>query len=285
MLVPSFSVLGNGSANLRTNSSDLVDLKCIRKTGGSCAMSGCKAARGPTECVQNLCVCPVGFCATAEGICQKDQGELIGKLSVRFLNPGERSDQPYMGTSWSTYFQSQVLDMVADAAPQWLVFLSHDGFVRLESMKAPGMVLSTSELSDSKGLKLIDKSSIESPEAVNFQVNQVLGTMEIWSPAAKKNGAISTWNHKSGVLAPAMTVSLCNIGCAGRESVQFEPALPNRAVSDHGRALMSPVGNLYWWQILLVVVVILLCVVIAWKSDMVDICTLFGCGIICDWCF
>jgi len=293
-VVRSSCFLRNGSATLRMNSSGLVDLKCIRKTGGSCAMSGCKAERGPTECVQNFCVCPVGFCAAAEGTCQKGQGELIGKFSIRFPNPGARSDQPYMGTSWSTYFKSQVLDMVADAAPQWLVFLSHDGFVRFESTKAPGMVLSTSLLSDSKGLKLIDRSSIGSPGSVNFQVNQVLAMMEIWSPAAKKNGAISSWDHKSGVLAPRMTVSLCKIGCAGREFVQFEPALPNRAVSYLGRALVTPVGNLWWQSLLSLAVVVLLCVGCYCGSsdargrnnstgDICDCC--IGCNIICSCCF
>jgi len=43
--------------------------QCERITTGKCGWTGCSSSRGPTECIDEVCVCKEGFCHNGDGKC------------------------------------------------------------------------------------------------------------------------------------------------------------------------------------------------------------------------
>lgn len=111
------------------------DLTCFRFSGGTCSVFECHADRGPTQCVNGYCVCQPGYCASVEGICERGRGSRLGKFAIRFTDAAE-GGRPYMGVD--EYNRPATL---AVPGPQWNLALTHDGFVRFESLRNPGQVL------------------------------------------------------------------------------------------------------------------------------------------------
>lgn len=131
------AILGNASRV------DMGDLTCMRWTGGHCRMASCKEERGPTECIEGLCVCPNGYCANAWGKCVNTPGEWIGSYALRFKNPYKPA-KAYVGTEKnerSIFGPDRYLTGYSDRDPAWRLALTAAGFVRLESLEAPGNIL------------------------------------------------------------------------------------------------------------------------------------------------
>eukprot|EP00928_Gymnodinium_smaydae_P054723 TRINITY_DN38454_c0_g1_i1.p1 TRINITY_DN38454_c0_g1~~TRINITY_DN38454_c0_g1_i1.p1 ORF type:complete len:309 (+),score=35.32 TRINITY_DN38454_c0_g1_i1:86-1012(+) len=53
------------------------DLSCWTNSGGTCWLFGCKASRGPTDCVSHQCRCKLGYCAAQDGSCYPAANTLI----------------------------------------------------------------------------------------------------------------------------------------------------------------------------------------------------------------
>lgn len=121
------------------------DLTCMRWTGGTCWVSGCKSERGPTECIESKCFCLPGYCSSSAGKCVPEYtGKWIGSYAVRFLMPFN-AGKPYLGfEKTGTVFgqDSPTLATVANPEPQWRMAMTPTGLVRFESIDMPGRVFS-----------------------------------------------------------------------------------------------------------------------------------------------
>lgn len=133
------------ATHMRSNVSrvDMGDLTCMHWTGGHCRMASCKEERGPTECIEGRCMCAEGYCANAWGKCVNTPGEWIGSYALRFKNPYVPA-KAYVGTEKnerSLFGADRYLAGQSDSDPAWRLALTAAGFVRLESLEAPGSIL------------------------------------------------------------------------------------------------------------------------------------------------
>merc|ERR1712190_505399 len=49
----------------------LLAAQCLDDTGGTCKVFSCSASRGPTNCVQGVCICKPGYCLAQRGVCTR----------------------------------------------------------------------------------------------------------------------------------------------------------------------------------------------------------------------
>lgn len=110
-------------------------LECLQYTGGRCGYFGCRGGRGPTVCVRGLCLCVPGTCANVKGACEYSVGRSLGAHAVKFPYP-QTASNAYMVVN---RFGKPTLSSTPEKA--WNLALSHDGFVRFESVDFPGRVL------------------------------------------------------------------------------------------------------------------------------------------------
>merc|ERR1719191_311829 len=106
-------------------------------------MANCKEERGPTECIDGLCMCATGYCANAWGKCVNSPGEWIGSYALRFKNPYVPA-RAYVGTEENEralFGDDRYLAGQSNSEPAWQLALTAAGFVRLESLEAPGNIL------------------------------------------------------------------------------------------------------------------------------------------------
>lgn len=129
------------------------DLTCMRWTGGTCSVMTCKSDRN-SECEEGYCVCPPGFCANSEGVCDQFPGEWLGDHSLAFTN-AYHEDTPYVQATSSLggyWFDeglreaqnagvTHMLSATADAGKEWKLALTGHGHVRFESKSHPGHIM------------------------------------------------------------------------------------------------------------------------------------------------
>eukprot|EP00746_Dinoflagellata_sp_MGD_P011703 gnl/MRDRNA2_/MRDRNA2_124665_c0_seq1.p1 gnl/MRDRNA2_/MRDRNA2_124665_c0~~gnl/MRDRNA2_/MRDRNA2_124665_c0_seq1.p1 ORF type:complete len:398 (-),score=49.70 gnl/MRDRNA2_/MRDRNA2_124665_c0_seq1:86-1279(-) len=205
------------------------DLACMRWSGGTCSLSECKAERGTTKCINGLCMCPEGFCADAWGRCVSTPGKWIGSYSIKFKNSYD-TEEPFLGARKSSISRRWdcdwdcpkfLLSSTDHSSPSWKMALTAAGFVRLESIKYPGNVLTiyhnrrrrtddddfgrrrfflvqkNQRRLNSSGKQMAHKAKISddddlwpslksftatTPIDATFQVREVPGGHEIWDP-------------------------------------------------------------------------------------------------------
>lgn len=81
---------------------------CDKDTGGTCAIFGCKASRGPTECFSDMCLCKSGYCHDGAGKCvDKANAKMLSSqanLASSSTLTIPRSFPPFMIQSTPTMF-------------------------------------------------------------------------------------------------------------------------------------------------------------------------------------
>jgi len=82
-----------------------------------------------------MCLCKPGFCANVKGACEIGDGRRLGEFSIRFSAPAE-PHRPYMGVD-----EQGRPATVATSQPLWSIAMTHDGYLRFESIALPGHVL------------------------------------------------------------------------------------------------------------------------------------------------
>eukprot|EP00746_Dinoflagellata_sp_MGD_P122527 gnl/MRDRNA2_/MRDRNA2_57389_c0_seq1.p1 gnl/MRDRNA2_/MRDRNA2_57389_c0~~gnl/MRDRNA2_/MRDRNA2_57389_c0_seq1.p1 ORF type:complete len:365 (+),score=42.35 gnl/MRDRNA2_/MRDRNA2_57389_c0_seq1:104-1198(+) len=299
---------------------DMGDLACMRWTGGHCRMASCKAERGPTECRDGLCMCPKGYCANAWGKCIDTPGEWIGSYALKFKNPYVPA-KAYIGTEKnerSLFGADRYLAGQSESDPAWRLALTAAGFVRLESLEAPGNILtihynrrrrtdllqqskvrSSSSLAsklpgpsqidqmnrthlsehDSNRHKISDDDDLwpvlkpfeaSTPIDSTFQVRAVENGHELWDPQFKVSLASADPDWYFDDTAADHGVAECSPNgwwgakCEGRHVIEFQPALPARAVSEKEHIVVQAISDLYWWQTVLLVLCVILVVLSFW---------------------
>lgn len=283
---------------------DMGDLTCMRWTGGHCRMANCKEERGPTECIEGLCLCAKGHCANAWGICVNTPGEWIGSYALKFKNPYVPA-KPYIGTQANDralFGPDRYLAGQSKSDPAWRMALTAAGFVRLESLEAPGNILTihynrrrrTDLLQQSKSKveqmnrthgsehdsnrhKISDDDDLwpvlkpfeaSTPIDSTFQVRAVENGHELWDPQFKVSLASADPDWYFDDAAADHGVAECSPNgwwgakCEGRHVIEFQPTLPAKAVSEKEHIVIKAISDLYWWQAILLVLGVILLVLL-----------------------
>lgn len=241
---------------------DYGDAACMRWSGGTCNLFACHPERGPTSCVDKLCMCAQGYCADAQGKCkpaQRQQEKLMGKYAIRFLD----AYKPYM-----TVTTDDMLVTTEDSHAQWKLFRSPDGFVRFESALRPGSLLgmyASGDMSLQTDLKTFNTKEpkptrqymLPAPTESGFRLYEIPGKgFEIYHPVQKASVAGSSSYDNVGQCYYWWWVYFKR--CSGQEVVTFEPHLaPGIAVLGEKAAAGNVVPKLNWMQYSLLVFVVL----------------------------
>lgn len=134
---------------------DYGNLACMRRTGGTCRTSSCKAERGPTVCESGKCMCASGYCAIADGSCVQQQGKWLGPHSIKSLDP-RHQQKPYLGLddSWSLSTFKTRVGFQEGSEPVWKIAVTPEGLVRFESLKFPGYVMTVVQVQSATDIAL-----------------------------------------------------------------------------------------------------------------------------------
>lgn len=111
---------------------DYGDLACMRWTGQTCVATPCPNASGPAGCASGRCLCAPGYCATPKGECVDTPGVWLGRYAIRFQNPSDGMDAPYLRVS-GLPLGSTDAKAASATLPRWRLALTTPGFVRLQS--------------------------------------------------------------------------------------------------------------------------------------------------------
>lgn len=272
--VAALAVGGQGSPdNSRGDWSSSIfgSLACMTWTGGTCNLMGCRSNRGSTRCVDGRCMCRPNYCANAYGTCDDAPGKWLGEYSIQFHKPYEPA-KSYLGVGGAG------LKAMGDSAHTWWIALTHLGFVRFESMRMPGEVLTIynnrrrRQPTVAVSLSQVDKTSGDdndlwpttepletvSPLDATFLIRKTGDGFEIWDPqrdVAIANANPAGWfqDHVADRGVAECSNSFFGLvdGCKGRQVVTFSPELPVEAVSSQGRIHVNALSGFTWWQLCL----------------------------------
>lgn len=95
------------------------DPRCLRNSGGTCAIWGCNADRGPTDCVYwtpgvthmfengHYCMCQPGYCAAMDGKCYPNNNNTLVASRVAIRNAQWMDYHMYI-RGWDVYLDDDV---------------------------------------------------------------------------------------------------------------------------------------------------------------------------------
>mmetsp|Transcript_52840 Transcript_52840/g.115957 ORF Transcript_52840/g.115957 Transcript_52840/m.115957 type:complete len:351 (+) Transcript_52840:110-1162(+) len=181
----------------------LTCLKRVTKPNDGCMAACTEASRGPSECIDDHCVCKPGYCADGVGRCvasSHQRGQWAGTFSIEFQHPYNESMR-YLTVNKNKRrpttphnaehgrFNFDAVEATSDSTPEWKLAYSPDGFVRMESVTFPGFALvyhegpseeATGEMIAMPSLLHLERAA---PEDVTFEVHKLSsGSLEIFHP-------------------------------------------------------------------------------------------------------
>lgn len=241
-------------------------------------------------------MCAQGHCANYQGVCVNTPGAWLGEFSIKFMNP-HVSEKAYVSVAVGSG-RRVTLGGEAKDDRQWKIALTAAGYVRFESLRVTGHILTIYE-NRRRRTEDVDRRRFSSallhegrttagreafaddvdlwptllplgeahPLDATFMVRHSgrgVDDLEIWDPqrgVSLASADPNAWFEDSAAnqgVAECYPSGWLSSGCEGRELVAFDPPLPEKALTKTGQITLGEIGNLNWWQSLIVIFMVLL---------------------------